>query len=274
MGWPLVEALEALVVRAGERALKVYNRGFDVEYKTPGDPVTEADKQVNELLVEALSASHPHAAIVAEESDPESYAQYLSSPQAFFVDPIDGTREFVAKNGQFVVMIGFVSEGAVSVGVVFSPTERKIWSGVVGQGARVRRPGEPATAIHVSAVAEPREAHVLCSRSHRSGRLARALGRLAPRQVQPMGSAGLKGAHVAQGSADLYVTLGASGKLWDSCALDAIVRAAGGIVTDTGGVPIDYRSPEMSLRSGLVVANPELHAATVALLDSDDASSP
>jgi 3'(2'), 5'-bisphosphate nucleotidase len=115
-------------------------------------------------------------------------------------------------------------------------------------------------AIRVSSVQQPEEAIVTVSRSRRSDQLEGVLKQSGARQVVPMGSAGLKGALVAEGNADAYLSVGVSGKYWDACAMDAIVSGAGGIVSDLRGAPFDYRSGQLDLSHGVLAANPALHA--------------
>jgi 3'(2'), 5'-bisphosphate nucleotidase len=202
---------------------------------------------------------------VAEESALEAYAGYQQRARVFFVDPLDGTREFVARNGQFVVMIGLVVENEAALGVVYAPARDALWCGARGVGAfRVDARGEHA--LQVGAVSDPRESRITVSRSRRSEPLQKALDSIAPSEVTPMGSAGLKGALVAENSADAYLAIGPAGKLWDACAMDALVTAAGGRVTDARGKPLDYRSAELELEHGLMVANPTLHRALLAKL--------
>jgi 3'(2'), 5'-bisphosphate nucleotidase len=184
----------------------------------------------------------------------------------FFVDPLDGTREYVAKNGQFVVMIGLLIDDVASLGVVYQPTTGTLWCGALGVGAfRVEADGSER-AIQVGRVAQPEHAKVTVSRSRRSDELKQALKQIGPRQVLPMGSAGLKGALVAEGDADAYLGVGVAGKCWDACAMDAIVSAAGGRVSDLRGAPLGYRSGELDLSHGLLAANPTLHAALLGRL--------
>lgn len=247
----------------------MYQSDFRVDYKRPGDPVTDADRDANTLICARLEQEFPGAAIVAEESAPEHYAGYRRHERVFFVDPLDGTREYVARNGQFVVMIGLLVEDVASLGVVYAPTTGTLWCGERGQGAfRIDADGSEHS-IRVSSVVEPAEARITVSRSRRSDPLKRVLQQVAARHVMPMGSAGLKGALVADASADGYLAVGVSGKHWDACALDALVCGAGGTVSDLSGQPLDYRSDELELSHGLLVANPALHTAIRRRLDSE-----
>jgi len=261
-----LDTLCAIATDAGQAILQIYASGFQVDYKSPGDPVTDADRAANVMICERLHAHFPDAAIVAEESPEEAYLDYRSSARVFFVDPLDGTREFVAKNGQFVVMIGLLVESAVTLGVVYAPATGTLWFGSRELGAYRRDSDGHERSIRVGAVEQPAEAHITISRSRRSLPLDEALRRIAPRLVVPMGSAGLKGSLVAEATADAYLAIGAAGKHWDACALEALVNAAGGRVTDARGLPLNYRSEGMELEHGLLVSNQSLHGALLARL--------
>lgn len=261
-----LEILSRIARAAGEGIMRIYAGAFQVDYKEPGDPVTDADREANTLICEQLLTHFPDAAIVAEESPSQSYTGYRDHARVFFVDPLDGTREFVAKNGQFVVMIGLLVDDRPTLGVVYAPVTGRLWYGAPGLGAhRVEADGTERE-IRVSSVASPEAACVAVSRSRRSERLKRVLRTLAPRQVVPLGSAGLKGAQVADGGADAYLALGPAGKYWDACAVDALVSAAGGRVTDARGRPLSYRSDSIELDNGLLAANAALHDALLARL--------
>lgn len=261
-----LEALGRIARDAGRGIMRVYGSEFRVDYKSPGDPVTDADREANALICQRLQAEFPDAAIVAEESAPELYAGYQARSHVFFVDPLDGTREYVARNGQFVVMIGLLVGDIATLGVVYAPTTDTLWCGALGVGAfRVEADGAKIE-ISVSDVVAPEAARITVSRSRRSERLKGVLSQLGARQVVPMGSAGLKGSHVADGRADAYLALGPAGKYWDACAMDALVSAAGGQVSDTLGRPLNYRSEALDLKDGLLAANPELHRALLGRL--------
>jgi 3'(2'), 5'-bisphosphate nucleotidase len=264
-----LDRLAQIARDAGSGILRTYQSDFRVDYKGPGDPVTDADREANTLICARLALEFPGAAIVAEESASEHYADYRDHSRVFFVDPLDGTREYVAKNGQFVVMIGLLVDELPTLGVVYAPTTNTVWCGERGVGAyRVEADGTRRP-IAVSALDRPEDARVTVSRSRRSDPLKRALRQLGARQVVPMGSAGLKGALVAEGNVDAYVAVGVSGKHWDACAMDALVSAAGGMITDLRGKPLDYRSGELELAHGLLAANPTLHEAMRQRLEGD-----
>jgi 3'(2'), 5'-bisphosphate nucleotidase len=237
----------------------VYHGPFRVDYKDHGDPVTAADQWANELICERLHLYYPNVHIVAEESAPANSTEYRQAERVFFVDPLDGTREFIARNGEFVIMIGLVDGDRPTIGVIHAPARGVSWVGIVGEGAwQVDKRGVEST-IRVSAVDALCRAKIVVSRSHRSEALDRAEGTLGVAETIAMGSAGLKGSCVATGVAEAYVAPNYAGKRWDACAVEAIVCAAGGRFTDASGTPIDYRAPSLDNDSGLVASNGLLH---------------
>ncbi len=239
--------------------MEVYAKPFSVDYKAPHDPVTEADRRANALIVEQLTREFPGVPIVAEESDPQSFVDFRKSDRIFFVDPVDGTREFIDRNGEFAVMIGLVEGGRAIASVIDAPARGEIFAAWVGEGAFWVRDGQPPQPVKVSAITDIRQGRIVGSRSHRSAKLEQALATLAPREVLVMGSAGLKATLVASAQVEGYVAPGSAGKRWDACAADALVTAAGGVFTDSFGDRIDYRAASISNDRGLLASNGHVH---------------
>lgn len=238
---------------------EVYDTDFKVDYKGPKDPVTDADRRANSLICSGLAKAFPGAVIVAEESSPATYKDFRTAERVFFVDPLDGTKEFVAKNGEFVVMLGLLHHDRAVASVIHSPTSDTAWAGQVGLGAWEVSSSGVRTPIRVSPQHERARARVVASRSHRTEESERALKILGVSRIDALGSAGLKGAEVARGRADGYVAPGTTGKRWDACAVDALVSAAGGRVSDAYGDPIDYRGESLLNSRGIVATNGRLH---------------
>lgn len=257
-----LEEMARIARAAALEVMEVYARPFDVDFKAPHDPITEADRRANALICERLARSFPGIPIVAEESDPATFADFRGSERVFFVDPVDGTREFVDKNGEFAVMIGLLEGARALASVIDAPARGDVFTAWVGKGAFRERDGHRA-AIRVSDVADIRAGRLVGSRSHRSPQLERALSKLGPREVLVMGSAGLKSTLVACGEVEAYVAPGYAGQRWDACAADALVTAAGGILTDTYGEPIDYRAPSLRNDRGLIASNRHVHDVLV-----------
>lgn len=261
MSESLVETLDGVAREAALLIREVYRTAFRVDFKGPRDPVTEADRGANALICERLSALFPDVPIVAEESDPQSFAGFRSAERIFFVDPLDGTREFVDKNGQFVVMIGYVDGARAMAGVIHAPELGVSWIGEVGTGAYQVNADGSRQPIQVSQVSTLSEARVVNSRSHRNPALELALAALAARELVPLGSAGLKAAAVARGAADAYVAPHYAGKRWDACAADALITAAGGKLTDVNGDLFDYRAADLGNDRGIIGSNGRFHDA-------------
>ncbi|MCA9582510.1 MAG: 3'(2'),5'-bisphosphate nucleotidase CysQ, partial [Myxococcales bacterium] len=178
-----------LAREAGKILTEIYATDFDVEFKGKADPVTEADRRANEYLVTEIRRLFPGDGIVAEESEDRSDG--LLAGRCWYVDPLDGTKEFIAKNGEFSVMIGLAIDGEARLGVVFQPSKNKLYHGVVGDGAMVEGP-EGSTAMRVSSVPEPAHLKLVVSRSHRSESMDRVVRGLGIAEERRSGSVGLK----------------------------------------------------------------------------------
>jgi 3'(2'), 5'-bisphosphate nucleotidase len=263
------EAARAVLAVARDAAAviaRIYEHPFEVDYKGKNDPVTTADRQANALICKALAAQFPGMPIVAEESDPATYAGYHRAKAAWFVDPLDGTRDFVKRNGEFVVMIGLAEEGRATLGVIVLPVSGRAFVGGDGVPAVMMDATGAETPIHVSRVTALADAELVVSRSRRQDSLDTAAERLGVRKVTPCGSAGLKAVRVACGEADAYVQPAPAGKLWDACAPEAIVVAAGGRVSDARGHSLDYRSEQIVLDRGFLATTPALFPRMLDLL--------
>ena len=231
--------IERLAREAGVLILQVYATDFAVLGKADASPVTEADERAERCIVAGLQALTPDIPIVAEEA-----ASRGESPAAgarfWLVDPLDGTREFVSRNGEFTVNIALIEQGEPVLGVVYQPVADRLYAGAVGQGAWVQDGPAPSDRRAIACRRAPAEGVVLaCSRSH--GDEAALQGWLDGRPVarrMPVGSS-LKFGLLASGQADLYPRLGRTME-WDTAAGHAVLRAAGGEVTDLAGAPLVY----------------------------------
>jgi 3'(2'), 5'-bisphosphate nucleotidase len=251
---------------AAEVVMRVYAAHFAVEYKGKDDPVTRADRESNALACDRLARAFPGVPIVAEESDPATYAGFVGADAAWFVDPLDGTREFVARNGEFVVMIGLAERGRATVSAIVAPVWGRAFVGIVGEGAWEVAADGTRTAIHVSRQGSLRGASFVVSRSRDPERVKAFAASIGAREAVPRGSSGWKGALVATGAHDVYLQPGNAGMRWDACATDALVRAAGGECTEVAGESFDYADGEMLNARGLVATNGLLHAELLAVL--------
>lgn len=250
----------AIARDAAATVARVYHTNFAVDYKGPADPVTEADRLANTLVCARLAAAFGKwAAVVSEEGDPRDYAAWYEHERVFFVDPLDGTAEFVLRNDQFVVMIGLSEGGRATVGVLVAPASGLSWVGAVGVGAWEIDSDGWKRPITVSSTSSLRSSRMVVSRSRRGPDLDSAIAAIGPARAVTLGSGGLKGAEVASGRADLFVQPRFAGKRWDVCAPEAVVLAAGGQCSDEFGRPFDYRKPTLDNADGLVMSNGRLH---------------
>jgi 3'(2'), 5'-bisphosphate nucleotidase len=265
-GSKLLDCLVEITEQAAAVVLGIYETSFAVELKGPGDPVTAADRRANQMICDALRDCFPGCPIVAEESDPSVFGDFRHAARTFFVDPVDGTREFVRRSGEFVVMIGCVEEQRASAGIIWAPTLDTVWIGELGLGAFRRGATKAFEPIRTAEKSTTASARLLVSRAQSGEETQSLQSRLKMPFADAMGSAGLKGAAVADGTADAYVAPRYAGKRWDACAPDAIVSAAGGVFSDGDGKAIDYRSSDLVNRRGLVVANAALHREIIARL--------
>ena len=259
---PALEKMLGAAWKATRIIQKIYREAdFGVEMKGVNDPVTRAVKQANALLIRELSRAFPGVPIVAEESDPAAYEGYRDAEAAFFVDPLDGTREFVSRNGEFCVMLGLAVMGRARLGVIVVPTEERAYVGATdGYGSfRVGKSGR-RTRLQVGKRRALKDAVCIVSRSHQSAETDAILQRMGARVYVPYGSAGRKALKVATSEVDLYCHPGPSGCRWDSCAPEAIVVGAGGVMTTAKGRPFDYRGRTLRNTSGVLAGNAELHA--------------
>ena len=241
----LLPAVEHIARQAGALILQVYASDFAVRDKADASPVTEADERAEQCIVAALQELTPGVPIIAEEAaargdTPEPGARFSRFSRFWLVDPLDGTREFVSRNGEFTVNIALIECGDPVLGVVFEPAADRLVAGVVGLGAwRHDGQGRRAIACRRSAA----EGVVLaCSRSH--GDEAAMLAWLGSRRVLRRIAVGssLKFGLIAAGDADLYLRLGRTME-WDTAAGHAVLRAAGGQVLDLQGAPLRYGKP-------------------------------
>lgn len=255
-----IEVASKLALKAGQSILQVYEQDFSITYKNPNDPVTDADHQANSIIVEGLQKLFPHDIVVAEES-PLPKSSTLSG-RVWYVDPLDGTKEFIGKNGEFSIMIGLTIDGISQCGVVYWPTKGQLFWGISSQTAWKEENGNRTrlTAAHAQDLGN---LSLVASRSHRSSALDHIKQTLNIHREQRMGSVGLKIACIAQGGADFYTEPGPYTRSWDACAPEAILRGAGGKFTDVHGKPIQYGAHDFRNIHGIVATTEDCHEQVI-----------
>jgi len=237
-------ALLALAVRLAEQAgaaiLAVRARGFAVEQKLDLSPVTEADRAAEAIIVAGLRAALPDVPVIAEEEVAAGKVTPASAASlCWLVDPLDGTKEFLAGRDEFTVNIALIRNGLTALGVVASPGTGELWAGIVGRGAwKSNADGRHSIEARLP---PPEGLTVMASRSHSDHRLNDYLATLKVALIDYAGSS-LKLCRIAEGTADLYPRLGRTME-WDIAAAQAVLEAAGGSVHTLDGEKLRYGKP-------------------------------
>jgi 3'(2'), 5'-bisphosphate nucleotidase len=236
----LLERVDAIALAAGRVVMEVYATEFDVHAKDDASPVTVADQRAEALIVAALEALAPGIPIVAEEAVAAGHVPDIAD-RFWLVDPLDGTKEFIKRNGEFTVNIALIEDEVPVLGVVCAPALGELYAGATGTGAYARGGGGAKRPLSCRAV--PTEGHtVVASASHGDpGLLEGFLKDQLVASRRAIGSS-LKLCLVAAGEADLYPRFGRTME-WDVAAGHAVLAAAGGSVTDFAGVPLRYGKP-------------------------------
>lgn len=257
-----------LARRAGEAALAFYGRPLRVDHKGEFDePVTQADRAVNELIVRALRESFPGDGVLAEESLDAS--ERLSRERVWMVDPIDGTKGFIAGTGDFAVQIGLAVEGRAALGVLYAPATDVLYWAARGHGSWVLRPTSVADAeskperLHVTGETDLSRTRLAESRSHRDARMDEVVRALGVKAEVRSHSVGIKVGLLVERQADLYIHMSPKTKQWDTCAPEAVLAEAGGRMTDIWGGPLLYNTPDVLNRNGLVASNGAAHDSVI-----------
>lgn len=235
----LSRPLIALARQAGDAILDVYGQQFEVISKSDQSPLTLADTHSHEIIVAGLRALTPDVPVLSEEASDIPYDERRRWRRYWLVDPLDGTKEFVSRNGEFTVNIALIEEHSPVLGVVHVPVTGTTYTGARGAGAFRQREHDIAESIRVTAPAAT-PLRIVGSRSHRDDVLARVLPRLEPYELVAVGSS-IKFCLVAEGSADFYPRFGPTSE-WDTAAAQAVVEAAGGSVIRLDGSPLGYNT--------------------------------
>lgn len=250
----LPEILE-IARQAGKEIMVVYS-GVDMgtTRKADDSPLTLADLASHQTIVTGLSKLTPDIPILSEEAANIAYDERREWRYFWLVDPLDGTKEFIKRNGEFTVNIALIENGVPILGVVYAPVLDVCYYGALGAGAQKVLGNSAAQAITVKSLATDEAIKVVASRSHSDARTQALLDKLGNYECISMGSS-LKLCLVAEGEAHFYPRLGPTME-WDTAAAHAVVSAAGGVVQDRGGVDLEYNKPDLH--------NPEffVHAAT------------
>lgn len=247
----LVEAITQIAQLAAKQIMEIYATDFDVEHKADKTPLTEADMAAHNTIVQGLKEITPQLPILSEESAKIPFTERQQWQRYWLVDPLDGTREFVKRNGEFTVNIALIDEHKPILGVVYVPVTEVCYYAGVGIGAFKREPEQNAQRITVRNCPKTRLT-VAGSRSHGSPQLEQFLNLLNMEvELVSIGSS-LKSCLVAEGKADLYPRFGPTSE-WDTAAAQCVVEQAGGYLTDMTLNPLRYNTKESLLNPHFLV---------------------
>ncbi len=255
--------LAAHAAREGGRAAMRFYGTATVRNADARAPVTEADRASNDAILEVLAGRPQGDAILSEEQ--ADSPERLDASRVWIVDPLDGTKEFLAQNGEFAVMVGLAVDGEAVVGAVYQPADDRMFLAARGEGAFLEERGERSG---LAAPTSRGRVRLVGSRSHADALTQQIIERLDIEDVRPSGSVGVKCGLIARGECNLYVHPVPYLKEWDTCAPEIVLREAGGQVTDCTGEPLRYNKPTPVQPDGILASAPGVPlAALQAVLD-------
>ncbi|MGC9457835.1 MAG: 3'(2'),5'-bisphosphate nucleotidase CysQ [Halothiobacillaceae bacterium] len=249
----LVDALRALAAEAGARIMAVYRKpDLSVQAKADNSPLTEADRAAHACIVDGLRGLTPDWPVLSEEASDIDWSMRRQWTRYWLVDPLDGTREFINKNGEFTVNIALVEGNRPVLGVVYAPAQDRMYWAAEGAGAWLAVGDSASEPIRVQPRKPGAPWRVVGSRSHAGDSLRALLECLGDCRLVPMGSS-LKLCLVAEGRADLYPRLGPTSE-WDTAAAQCIVEQAGGRVVTANLRPLEYNGKDSLLNPHFIVS--------------------
>jgi 3'(2'), 5'-bisphosphate nucleotidase len=248
-----LETIIKIIKSASNLIQDIRARGFEIKYKgDASDPVTEADLAASDFLMKEISRYFPNDLIVSEEAPlPEEVSE---QKRIWFIDPIDGTKEFIKNGLEWSVMVGLAENNRPILGVVYWPMEDKLYYATKDQGAYVESKGNKSK-LSVAPPQNPKEARIIQSRSHYDKKVDEIAKKLGITQMLKQGSIGLKLGSIAEGKADLYFNLSGKCHLWDLCGPEIILLEAQGALITESGLPISYHSKTSVIREKFIATS-------------------
>ena len=252
----ILSAVISVIKDAGDAVIERYSRGKNrTNIKNDGSPVTEADLVSQKIILQGLKKfGYP---IISEEQ--ENGDQRLQQDKVWLVDPLDGTKDFLDRTGEFSVMIGLVENGEPVLGVVYQPVKDIFYYAQKGKGAFMRIGTGTDIKLQVSSIDVPERATMLLSRHHLQPAEVKIAKDMGITKIIPCGSVGVKVGLIASGEGEIYVVSSGNTSEWDTCAPDIIIQEAGGIMTDMKGKKLVYNKKSLKSKNGFVVTNKLLH---------------
>lgn len=255
-----MDDLIQISIEAGQEIMKIYIKDFNVELKADESPLTEADKAANTVIVNALKNLYPNVPIISEENKLLEYEERKDWEWCWLVDPLDGTKEFIKKNGEFTVNIALIHQNTIVAGVVFVPATNKVFYAVKGQGAFLIENGSEPQLLRIRPIAEDGVLKVVGSRSHNSKEVDEYVAELRKSYSEiefVAAGSSLKFCLIAEGKADVYPRLAPTME-WDTGAGQIVASEAGAeVLRYPEMTPLDYNKENL-LNPHFIVLNPEL----------------
>jgi 3'(2'), 5'-bisphosphate nucleotidase len=247
-----LNVIDKIAMDAGNVIMEVYQNAIEVHFKPDQSPLTEADLKANQVILDAIKESYPDIPVLTEEGvgdfkGPNTEGYY------WLVDPLDGTKEFIKRSGEFTVNIALIYEGDPILGVVYAPAKKIMYRAAFGYGAFKREGTDPIQPITVAKHIPGATWKVVGSRSHSDDTTNQWLASLGPHTLIPMGSS-LKMCLIAEGTAHVYPRLGPT-SLWDTAAAHVILREAGGEIKGLDGRTLNYANPSHVLNPSFVASS-------------------
>jgi len=256
-----LEVAERLAREAGTVALRYREGDLRVELKAGDEPVTVADRASSDIIVSGLSEAFPDDIIISEECADD--LRRLEAERVWYVDPIDGTKDFIRGWEGFCVMIGLTVRHEPMVGVLYQPVGDRIFYASPDGGAWFKAPEKEPRRLTCSSIADPAQIRLVASKSHRGKEIDQVKSALGISTEMNIGSVGLKLGLIALGERDLYVNPFSKCRSWDTCAPEAVLDAAGGRMTDLHGDRLCYDQESTFRPTGMVATNGLLHEAVL-----------
>lgn len=256
-----LEQLIVIAKAAGDAIMQVYSTDFNVVKKEDNSPLTQADLAAHQLIVQALSKLTPNIAILSEESESMGFETRRQWQQYWLIDPLDGTREFIKRNGEFTVNIAFIDQHQPVLGVVYAPVTGLLYYASRGRGAYKQLETNHTQSIHTKAL-NLKQPTVAGSRSHSNEKMQQFMHNLenaagvAPELIS-MGSS-LKICLVAEGLADVYPRLGPTSE-WDTAAAHCVLKEAGGDIVDMSNQSLLYNTKDSLLNPSFFAKSDGVH---------------
>jgi len=252
----ILDSIVELAQEAGRRIMKFYKQDISIEHKEDRTPLTEADMAAHNAIVAGLSVLTPDIPILSEESANIPFYERSQWDSYWLVDPLDGTREFIKRNGEFTVNIALIRDHRPVLGVIVVPVSGLCYYACDGQGSYKQKPDSKSEEIKVRPYS-PKHLVIAGSRSHSSDKLGEFLANIGEHVLISMGSS-LKSCLVAEGKADIYARFGPTSE-WDTAAAHCIVEQAGGNLTDMQMQTLRYNTKDSLLNPPFLVIGDNSH---------------